>query len=259
MRGARTVLGIAVKSSAIGLGCLLWSLAGLAWAETSDTKVQDQPPKGFFVNLTLAQGYKESVDSYQTERFKPVNPGTTFKSDIEAVYMVFDLLPRENPANVIGQLFLAKSEGGADEKFMYEEAAYLTTAQESGFLVFPRPKGGWGPVLFPHPLADLGLNVSEVVPAPLLDDLRDGQSGLLDDLGIRGDERPFQTLGQDLGDAGLARTAVANQHDVHVYLTRPPRRAKTRLFPEVSFQHRTHDLDRSRLLGPELELPDGLL
>src|SRR5438309_4177130 len=145
MRRGRTVLKIAVKSSAIGVGCLPWSLAGLAWAETSDTKVQDQPPKGFFVNLTLAQGYKESLDSYQTERFKPVNPGTTFKSDVEAVYMVFDLLPRENPAHVIGQLFQVTGEGGADEKFLHEEAAYLTTAQESGFLVFPRPKGGWVP------------------------------------------------------------------------------------------------------------------
>src|SRR5207247_2110409 len=106
MRAARTVLGIAVKSSAIGLGCLLWGLAGLASAEISDTKVQDQPPKGFFVNLTLAQGYKESVDSYQTERFKPVDPATTFKSDIEAVYMGFDLLPREYPASVLGQLLL---------------------------------------------------------------------------------------------------------------------------------------------------------
>jgi len=59
--------------------------------------------------------------------------------------MVFDLLPRENPAHVIGQLFQATGEGGADEKFLQEEAAYLTTAQESGFLVFPRPKGGWVP------------------------------------------------------------------------------------------------------------------
>ena len=145
MRGARTVLGIAVKSSVIGLGCLLWSVAGSAWAETADAKVLDQPPKGFFVNLALAQGYKESLDSYQTERFKPVNPGTAFKSDVEAVYMVFDLLPRENPAHVIGQLFQVTGEGGADEKFLQEEAAYLTTAQESGFLVFPRPQGGWVP------------------------------------------------------------------------------------------------------------------
>jgi hypothetical protein len=145
MRRGRTVLKIAVKSSTIGLSCLLWGVAGSAWAETVDVTVLDQPPKGFFVNLTLAQGYKESVDSYQTERFKPVDPGTTFKSDVEAVYMVFDLLPRENPANVIGQLFLAKGAGGADEKFVHEEAAYLTTAQESGFLVFPRPKGGWVP------------------------------------------------------------------------------------------------------------------
>src|SRR5207244_9835353 len=84
MRRGRTVLEIAVKSSVIGLGCLLWSVAGSAWAETADAKVLDQPPKGFFVNLALAQGYKESLDSYQTERFKPVNPGTAFKSDVEA-------------------------------------------------------------------------------------------------------------------------------------------------------------------------------
>ena len=145
MRKAWTGLGIMVTTAAVGLGCLLWGLAGSAWAETSDSKVLDQPPKGFFINLALAQGYMESLDSYQTERFKPVNPGTTFKADVEAVYMVFDLLPRENPANVIGQLFQAKGEGGSDEKFLHEEAAYLTTAQESGFLVFPRPKSGWAP------------------------------------------------------------------------------------------------------------------
>jgi hypothetical protein len=145
MRRAQTVLGIVVKSSAVGAGCVFWGLAGLAWAEAPDAQVQDQPPKGFFVNLSLAQGYKESLDSFQTERFKPVNPGTTFKSDVEAVYMVFDLLPRENPANVIGQLFQAEGEGWSNEKFLHEEAAYLTTAQESGFLVFPRPKGGWAP------------------------------------------------------------------------------------------------------------------
>ena len=140
------MLGIVVKSSAVGVGCLLlWGLAGLARAEAPDAKVQDQPPKGFFVNLTLAQGYKESLDSYQTERFEPVNPATTFKADVEAVYMVFELLPRENPAHVIGQLFQVTGEGGADEKLLQEEAAYLTTAQESGFLVFPRPKGGWVP------------------------------------------------------------------------------------------------------------------
>jgi hypothetical protein len=145
MRRAKSVLGIVVKSSAVGAGCVFWGLTGLAFAEAPDAKVLDQPPKGFFVNLSLAQGYKESLDSFQTERFKPVNPATTFKSDVEAVYMVFDLLPRENPAHVIGQLFQAEGEGGSNEKLLHEEAAYLTTAQESGFLVFPRPKGGWAP------------------------------------------------------------------------------------------------------------------
>jgi len=135
-----------VGKMAVGLSwCLVLAVGSIAAAEAPDVKVLDRPPTGFFVNLALAQGYKESIDSFQTERYKPVNPDTTFKSDIEAIYMVFDLLPRESPARVIGQLFLAKGEGRAEDQLVHEEAAYLMTAQDSGFLQFLRPQGGWVP------------------------------------------------------------------------------------------------------------------
>jgi len=135
-----------VRKTVAGLGAMVLVAGALtAAADTSDVKALDRPPTGFFVKLALAQGYKEAIDSFQTERYKPVDPGTSFSADIEAVYMVFDLLPRENPANIIGQLFLTKGEGRGEDTFLYEDAAYLMTAQDSGFLRLPKPKGGWVP------------------------------------------------------------------------------------------------------------------
>ncbi len=114
-------------------------------AAGADVKALDLPPAGFFTSLTLAHGYRESKDAFQTDRYKPVNPSTIFKPDVEAVFMVFDILPRENPAHILGQLFLAKGEGQPDDKLLDEEEVYLQTSQDSGFIEFPRPKQGWVP------------------------------------------------------------------------------------------------------------------
>lgn len=137
-----------VGTMAAGLCGLVWLAGGPVMsvrADAPEATALDRPPTGFFVKLELAQGYKETMDSFQTERYKPVNPGTTFNPDVEAIYLVFDLLPRENPANIVGQLFLAKGEGRADDQILQEDAAYLMTTQDSGFLRFLRPKGGWVP------------------------------------------------------------------------------------------------------------------
>ncbi len=133
---------------AVGFG-LAWP-GGPAFAQSGgamgiEVKSTDQPPTGFFTSLVLATGYKEAKDSFQTDRYKPVNPGTSFKADVDAVYMVFDILPRENPAHIQGQLFLAKGAGRPSDTLLYEESVYLQTSQDSGFIEFPRPKEGWVP------------------------------------------------------------------------------------------------------------------
>lgn len=139
---------ILLRKVAVGC-CGLILAAGLAAALVSaastDVKTLDQPPTGFFTSLALAHGYKESKDAFQTDRYKPDRPTTTFKSDVESVFMVFDVLPRENPANIIGQLFLAKGEGRPNDKLLEEEGVYLQTSQDSGFIEFYRPKEGWAP------------------------------------------------------------------------------------------------------------------
>ena len=143
---------VIVRKTAAGLcgAALLAGGLGLpaASAQSStgaDVKALDLPPSGFFTNLTLAHGYKESKDAFQTDRYKPVNPSITFKPDVEAVYMVFDILPRENPAHILGQLFLAKGDGRPEDQLLYEEGVYLQTSQDSGFIEFTKPKEGWVP------------------------------------------------------------------------------------------------------------------
>ena len=111
----------------------------------ADVKALDLPPSGFFTNLALAHGYRESKDAFQTDRYKPVNPSTIFKPDVEAVFMVFDVLPRENPVHIFGQLFLAKGDSRSADTLLYEEGVFLQTSQDSGFIEFYRPKDGWLP------------------------------------------------------------------------------------------------------------------
>lgn len=114
-------------------------------AVSADVKALDLPPSGFFTSLVLAHGYKESKDAFQTDRYKPDRPANTFTADVESVYMVFDVLPRESPAHILGQLFLAKGDGRAEDRLLYEESVYLQTSQDSGFIEFQKPKAGWIP------------------------------------------------------------------------------------------------------------------
>jgi len=136
------------KKVVLGLGGLILA-ARLAVAPASaapaDVKSLDQPPTGFFTSLAMAHGYKESKDAFQTDRYKPDKPATAFQADVESIFMVFDVLPRENPVHIQGQLFLAKGEGRPSDKLLEEEGVYLQTSQDSGFIEFYRPKEGWVP------------------------------------------------------------------------------------------------------------------
>lgn len=110
-----------------------------------DENAQEKPPIGFFTKLTFAHGVQDVKDVFQTDRYKPEKPASTFTPDVDPIYMVFDLLPRENPVHIIGELYLDKGDGQANDKLLYDREVYLTTSQDSGFLEFGRPEGGWIP------------------------------------------------------------------------------------------------------------------
>nr|MBI3611948.1 hypothetical protein [Nitrospirota bacterium] len=139
---------VLVRHAAVGLCGVVLLAGGAAFAQPStgaDVKALDQPPSGFFTSLVLAHGYKESKDAFQTDRYKPDRPANAFKADVESVYLVFDVLPRENPADIIGQLFLAQGEGRPEDQLLYAVGVYLQTSQDSGFIEFQKPKAGWVP------------------------------------------------------------------------------------------------------------------
>jgi hypothetical protein len=110
-----------------------------------DDNALEKSPIGFFTKLAFAHGVQDAKDVFQTDRYKPEKPASTFASDVDPIYMVFDLLPRENPVHIIGQLYLDKGDGRGDDKLLYDREVYLTTSQDSGFLEFSRPEGGWIP------------------------------------------------------------------------------------------------------------------
>ena len=147
--GGERLLG---RVLALGLICMppgFGSLAiSFAAAQTPaggnpDVRVLDQPPSGFFTKIAFAHGYKEYKDAFQTDRYKPERPSTMFKPDVDAVYLVFEILPRENPAHILGQWYLEQADGRSSDTLLFEEGVYLQTSQDSGFLVLPRPKDGW--------------------------------------------------------------------------------------------------------------------
>ena len=139
---------VMMRHAAVGLCGVVLLVGGAAFAQSfagADVKALDQPPSGFFTSLVLAHGYKESKDAFQADRYKPDRPAHAFKADVESVYLVFDVLPRENPADIIGQLFLAKGEGRPEDQLLYAVGVYLQTSQDSGFIEFQKPKAGWVP------------------------------------------------------------------------------------------------------------------
>jgi hypothetical protein len=138
------VRGLLARGSILLTGGMLCALVEAASPDVQDD-VADRPPTGFFTKLALAHGYKAVKDIFQTDRYKPEEPSTTFKSDVEAIYLVFEILPRENPAHILGQWYLEKGDGRPADTLVYEEGVYLQTSQDSGFLELPRPKDGWIP------------------------------------------------------------------------------------------------------------------
>jgi hypothetical protein len=148
---SRWILG---PGTVVGLACALIGAWGLgsplmgvepALGDKADARVLDQPPSGFFTSIAFAHGFKAVKDVFQTDRYKPDRPATTFTADVESIFLVFDILPRENPAHILGQWYLEQGDGRPEDRLLFEEGVYLQTSQDSGFLECPRPKEGWVP------------------------------------------------------------------------------------------------------------------
>jgi hypothetical protein len=108
-------------------------------------------PQSIFVWIKMAKGYEVEWDTFgrkgwytQDPRLKPVDPGTTtFSSDTEAIYIVFEVAPQEDPLQFGAQWYLQDEAGKAAENPVGRDALAAPGHERYGFLELKKPAGGW--------------------------------------------------------------------------------------------------------------------
>lgn len=107
-------------------------------------------PQSIFVWIKMAKGYEVEWDSFgrqgwytQDPRLKPIEPGTTvFAPDTEAVFIVFEVAPLEDPAQFSAQWFLLEN-GKASDQPVGRDTLEVPGHERFGFLQLRKPGGGW--------------------------------------------------------------------------------------------------------------------
>lgn len=108
-------------------------------------------PQSIFVWIHMAKGYEVEWDSFgrqgwytQDPRLKPIEPGTTaFTPDTQAIYIVFEVAPLEDPAQFSAQWFLEDERGTISEKPIGKDVLEVPGHSRWGYLELKSPPGGW--------------------------------------------------------------------------------------------------------------------
>jgi hypothetical protein len=75
---------------------------------------------------------------------KPVEPGTTsFPPDTEAVYIVFEVAPQEDPLQFGAQWYLENENGKVGDTPIGRDALAAPGHERYGFLELKKPQDGW--------------------------------------------------------------------------------------------------------------------
>jgi hypothetical protein len=112
-----------------------------------DTKPYDfdAPPQGMFLSITLAEGFDEEFGFRRTHEIVPVNPTEQFRPDAPGVFIVFTLHQHYQAFQVFGRCFPESVQGLDPQTMIGQDAMYIALEDESGYLRFSPPQGGWKP------------------------------------------------------------------------------------------------------------------
>jgi hypothetical protein len=108
-------------------------------------------PQSIFVWIKMAKGYEVEWDTFgrkgwytQDPRLKPVEPGTTaFSPETEAIYIVFEVAPQEDPLQFGAQWYLQDEGGKAGDSPVGRDALAAPGHERYGFLELKKPADGW--------------------------------------------------------------------------------------------------------------------
>ena len=108
-------------------------------------------PQSIFVWIKMAKGYEVEWDSFgrkgwytQDPRLKPIGAGTSvFTPDTQAVYIVFEVAPLEDPAQFSAQWFLVDEKGNISDTPVGRDTLAVPGHERYGFLELEKPADGW--------------------------------------------------------------------------------------------------------------------
>ncbi len=108
-------------------------------------------PQSIFVWIKMARGYEVEWDSFgrkgwytQDPRLKAIDPGTTvFPPDTEAVYIVFEVAPLEDPAQFSARWYLVDEKGQIGNTPDGEDVLAVPGHERYGFLELRKPAHQW--------------------------------------------------------------------------------------------------------------------
>lgn len=103
------------------------------------------PPKGIFHTIQFSEGFEQELVFRRGHEMVPVNPTEEFRPDTRAVFIVFKLHQHYEPFQVTGQCYAEEVAGLDPAQLVTEDAVHLALEDESGYLQFFAPEGGWKP------------------------------------------------------------------------------------------------------------------
>ena len=107
-------------------------------------------PQSLFTWIKMAKGYDVEWDSFgrkgwytQDPRLKPIDPTSVFTPDTQAIYIVFEVAPLEDPAQFSAQWFLEGAGGKLPDAPMGKDSLEVPGHERYGFLELTRKEEKW--------------------------------------------------------------------------------------------------------------------
>jgi hypothetical protein len=105
----------------------------------------DAPPEGMFRSIEVAEGFEEELGFRRQNEIVPVNPISEIHSGSKPVFIVFQLYPHFQSFQVFGVCYPEAVPELEPETVVARDTMYIATEDESGYLEFFPPTGGWKP------------------------------------------------------------------------------------------------------------------
>ncbi len=98
---------------------------------------------GFFLMITLAEGYTVEKTFPNDSVIEPLNPSNDFKEGIPEIYSVFHFRPNMTGFELWVRVVAERAESFSPDKEIGWDAVTVTAGESSAFIKLPSPPHGW--------------------------------------------------------------------------------------------------------------------